>query len=157
MTTAAFNDTGVLHEWAPTPDTFAARLAMVRQAMGWNVKEAALACSLNPTTWRKWEMNDAMPRDYMAAARAISGRTGVSIEWLVFGPGERVIRAELPTRPEVSWVDDTGEERRTTLRALGPDALVTDMGVLVPVTAPKDVFPGRQTGDVTGVTLLRAA
>lgn len=70
--------------WIPSTDSFGARLALVRQHEGWNVKEAALACSLAPQSWRNWE-NGRQVLDAVAVCRAISARTGVDLHWLLTG------------------------------------------------------------------------
>ena len=44
------------YRWVPDTSTFGARLALVRQRMGWNLKEAALACQLPQGSWREWEL-----------------------------------------------------------------------------------------------------
>lgn len=63
---------------------FAARLALVRNKMGWNAKEAALACGLPAQSWRNWEAGKR-PHDYIEVCQKITDRTGVSTEWLVLG------------------------------------------------------------------------
>lgn len=64
--------------WRADDSTFGARLALVRQRMGWgNVKEAALACGLAVESWRNWERDGRQPRDYVDVCRAISTRTGL--------------------------------------------------------------------------------
>jgi hypothetical protein len=69
--------------WVPTASDFGARLALVRQHMGWgNVQEAALACGLPVSSWRNWERDNRQPRDYMGACRAIASRTGCDLGWL---------------------------------------------------------------------------
>lgn len=64
--------------------TFPARLALVRNRMGWNGKEAALACGLPPQSWRNWE-SGKRPHDYEQVCRAIAARTGCSLMWLLTG------------------------------------------------------------------------
>lgn len=69
--------------WRPDDSTFGTRIAMVRQSMGWgNVKEAALACGLPVESWRNWQRDGRMPRDYMAVCAAIARRTDVDLSWL---------------------------------------------------------------------------
>lgn len=71
------------HGWRPDDSTFGARLALVRQRMGWgNVVEAANECGLPPASWRGWERDGRAPRDYMAVCARISTRTGVDLAWL---------------------------------------------------------------------------
>jgi transcriptional regulator with XRE-family HTH domain len=40
--------------WVPE-ESFGARLALIRQHYGWNVKEAAMKCHVPVETWRGWE------------------------------------------------------------------------------------------------------
>lgn len=73
--------------WRPDDTTFGARLALVRQHMGWgNVKEAALACGLPVASWRNWERDGRQPRDYVAVCMKISERTGADLAWLAGMP-----------------------------------------------------------------------
>jgi hypothetical protein len=84
--------------WVADDGTFGARLALIRQRMGWgNVREAALACGLPVESWRGWERDGRLPRDLITVGRAISSRTGCNLGWLVGmadggqgGPGARV-------------------------------------------------------------------
>lgn len=79
----------------PDDEAFGARLALVRQRMGWgNVKEAALACGLPVESWRGWERDGRLPRDLVGTCRAIAQRTGADVNWLAGlandrGPGQR--------------------------------------------------------------------
>lgn len=70
--------------WTANDGTFAARLALIRQRMNWNVKEAALACGIPPQSWRTWE-SGAMPqgRMYFARCEQIAQVTGCDYGWLV--------------------------------------------------------------------------
>ena len=69
--------------WTPTDATFGARLALVRQRMGWgNVKEAALACGLPVESWRNWERDGRTPRDFIEVCRRVSTATGADVNWL---------------------------------------------------------------------------
>lgn len=65
-------------------DSFGARLALVRQRMGWgNVKEAAVACGVAVESWRGWERDGAMPQRIVEVAGKISRATGCDVAWLV--------------------------------------------------------------------------
>ena len=64
--------------------TFAARLAVVRNRMGWNAKEAAVMCGLPSQSWRNWETGKH-PHDYERVCIAIADHTGVSLRWLALG------------------------------------------------------------------------
>ena len=73
--------------WTADAGSFGARLALVRQRMGWgNVKEAALSCGLPAQSWRTWERDNVVPRRIVEVARQISERTGCSYLWLLLGP-----------------------------------------------------------------------
>lgn len=65
-------------------DTFGCRLAQIRQAMGWNVEEAASACGLVGQTWRNWEAGTT-PRNVLVIADQIAVRTGCNARWIVWG------------------------------------------------------------------------
>lgn len=71
--------------WVPDAATFGARLALVRQKMGWNLKEAALACGLPSGSWREWELHGREPRGLNAIATKIADRTGCDDYWLMTG------------------------------------------------------------------------
>lgn len=81
--------------WIPDVSTFGARLALVRQRMGWgNVAEAALACGVPVASWRNWERDGRKPRDLPGVVQAIAARTGVSAVWLAgFGDTQSVVSA----------------------------------------------------------------
>jgi hypothetical protein len=73
--------------WVPDLTSFGARLALVRQHVGWgNVKQAAEACGIPPETWRSWERDGMTPRSYMNACMKIAGVTQVDLNWLAVGP-----------------------------------------------------------------------
>ena len=77
-------NTGIAARWIPTTDTFGARLALVRNAMGWNMKEAADECGINQTSWGNWEQG-VEPRGLAKAITKIVMRTGVDRDWLLWG------------------------------------------------------------------------
>lgn len=102
--------------WIPSDDTFGARLAMVRQRFGWNMKEAALACGLPQNSWLDWETRGRTPRNLADVAQKIRERTGADDYWLMTGrrngehPSDPII-AESPLsdsnrRPSLYIVDD---------------------------------------------------
>lgn len=73
--------------WIADASTFGARLALIRQRMGWgNVKEAAVACGLPVESWRNWERDGMEPRRLITIAMTIATRTGCDYLWLVHGP-----------------------------------------------------------------------
>jgi transcriptional regulator with XRE-family HTH domain len=71
------------HAIRPDDSTFGARLALIRQAKGWNVKEAAVACDLPGQSWRRWEQGPTVPRGYLATCRRIALAASVDLAWLV--------------------------------------------------------------------------
>ena len=71
--------------WIPLDDTFGARLALVRQKFAWNLKEAAIACSLPSNSWREWELLGRVPRNIVEVVEKISSRTGADDYWLLTG------------------------------------------------------------------------
>lgn len=73
--------------WVPSDETFGARLALIRQRMGWgNVKKAAEECGLPVQSWRTWERDGVTPHRLVTIAMTISTRTGCDYLWLVHGP-----------------------------------------------------------------------
>lgn len=88
--------------WVPSDTTFGARLALVRQQMGWgNVKEAAEACGLPPETWRTWERDNTTPRNLADIAWKIAEATGVDYGWLLDPRTKRDEPAKEPLEPRV--------------------------------------------------------
>ncbi len=79
--------------WVPSTADFATRLAMVRQRMGWNLKEAAVECDLGVNDWARWE-GGMMPRNFTEAVMHISARTGVDMFWLMTGQAPVIATAE---------------------------------------------------------------
>lgn len=69
----------------PTLDAFGARLALIRWAQGWNIKEASLACRLPQASWREWELSHRAPRNIVEVAAAIAEATGYSDYWIMTG------------------------------------------------------------------------
>lgn len=70
--------------WTANDATFGARLALIRQRMEWNVKEAALACGIPPQSWRTWETG-VMPHGgrYFELCAQIAGTVHCDYGWLV--------------------------------------------------------------------------
>lgn len=68
--------------WFPTIETFGARLALMRQAMGWNIARAAKECGIAEGTWREWEQDLYKPRNMRMVAEQISAATGITTSWL---------------------------------------------------------------------------
>lgn len=121
--------------WVPDLSGFGARLALVRQAMGWgNVKQAAELCGIPVETWRTWERDNVVPKSLIANCMKISGVTGVDLNWLAVGP--------IPATPE--------RVEATTLRyqALG-ERVVTKGMTDRPIT-PSHGRPGIRTRPIDG-------
>lgn len=73
--------------WTVDASTFGARLALIRQHMGWgNVAEAAKACGIATASWRNWERDNRDPRRITQIAKQISTATGCDYLWLLIGP-----------------------------------------------------------------------
>ena len=83
-------------KWVPRDDTFGARLALVRQRFGWNLKEASLACGLPQNSWLEWESKGRVPRNLVEVAARISDITGADDYWLITGR----VMGEFPSGPE---------------------------------------------------------
>ncbi|WP_142386444.1 XRE family transcriptional regulator [Mycobacterium avium] len=71
--------------WVPDTSSFGSRLALLRHYMGWNLKEAALACGVPAASWREWELSDRRPRDLFEVCQKIGERTGCDDIWLMTG------------------------------------------------------------------------
>ena len=86
--------------WVPATDSFAVRLVLVRHEMGWNAKEAALACGISPQSWREWELSGRRPRDYEGVCKQIAARTQCDLIWLMTGlPNLRLPREDSNLQP----------------------------------------------------------
>lgn len=72
-------------KFVPRTNTFGARLALIRWQMGWNMKEAALACGFSQQSWRGWELQGHDPRGFADVAERIAERTGVDEYWILTG------------------------------------------------------------------------
>ncbi|WP_328465452.1 helix-turn-helix domain-containing protein [Actinoplanes sp. NBC_00393] len=70
--------------WTMDDSEFGARLALVRQRMRWNIKEAAKECGVPAASWASWEAG-AMPRRYTEVCEKIAQRTGADYLWLMAG------------------------------------------------------------------------
>ena len=100
MTTPMPVPTTTATQWVPDDSTFGARLALIRQRMGWgNVAQAARECGVPVGSWHNWE-EGMEPRRLVTIAMAIASRTGVDVDWLVYGPkrADLLRRAELTLR-----------------------------------------------------------
>ena len=72
-------------QWVPDRDSFPVRLLLVRHQMGWNLKEAAMACGIRAQSWREWELAGRRPRDYEGICKQIAARTECDLVWLMTG------------------------------------------------------------------------
>lgn len=131
--------------WVPNDATFGARLALIRQRMGWgNVKKAAEECRLPVQSWRTWERDGVIPRNVLTISMGIAGKTGCDFLWLVHGPdrgatirstsyvpGARLVAAvgQMATRRQSTGHTTTRAVRQTrpivgaSTRPLTPNAL----------------------------------
>jgi len=101
--------------WTANDSTFGARLALIRQHMGWgNVAKAAKECGLPTDSWRNWEVDGRLPQRLVTIALTIATRTGCDLDWLVYGPDRGGVRATR-TYP-FTRVVRTVEERPTEWR-----------------------------------------
>jgi transcriptional regulator with XRE-family HTH domain len=80
MTTVRETDRG----WVPSAESFGARLALVRNHLGLNVKAAAERAGMDHSSWGTWERG-RQPRDLLEKARKISDALGCDYLWLLTG------------------------------------------------------------------------
>jgi transcriptional regulator with XRE-family HTH domain len=93
-----------LDHWVPAIESFGARLVLIRHEMGWNAKEAALACGIAAQNWREWEQSGRRPRDYEGICKQIAARTKCDLIWLMTGT------------PSTGWPSPTAEPPSYDLR-----------------------------------------
>lgn len=78
--------------WTANDATFGARLALIRQHMGWgNIAKAAKECGVPTDSWRNWEVDGREPHRLVTIALAIATRTGCDYLWLVHGPARGTV------------------------------------------------------------------
>lgn len=82
--------------WVP-PNTFGARLARIRQAKGWNVREAATHCGFPEQSWHNWE-DGRSPRDLQTVAEKIAKAVPCDYVWLLAGIETPKTRSEKSER-----------------------------------------------------------
>lgn len=132
MTTSTEVQTGG-EGWTATDDSFGARLALVRQRMGWNITQAARECGLGSESWRLWEQAGRMPVRLTTICMAIATKTGCDYLWLCHGPTRgQVHRSAYRRGPRVV----------ATVRS--PEALPQ------PITPAMPTRPVRQTRPIVG-------
>jgi transcriptional regulator with XRE-family HTH domain len=110
--------------WVPV-DSFGSRLALVRQHMGWNLKEAAEMCGIAPESWRRWERDGRSPTRYLEVVRTIAEATGADYDWLL--DGRRFPPPRSASTPEYTDRDGPGkvtvrDEEDTSSLSLGEAA-----------------------------------
>ncbi|MBW4032994.1 MAG: helix-turn-helix transcriptional regulator [Acidobacteria bacterium] len=83
-------------DWVPDLSSFAARMALVRHSMGWNLKEASVKAGLTVNAWARYE-EGMRPRDLVEVVEKVTRATGVNRTWLAFGYVEPPGGIEPPT------------------------------------------------------------
>jgi hypothetical protein len=80
--------------WTADDQTFGARLALIRQRMGWgNIARAAKECGVPTDSWRNWEVDGVEPRRLTTIAMAIASKVGCDYLWLVHGPDRGAVQS----------------------------------------------------------------
>jgi len=126
--------------WTVDDSTFGARLALVRQRMQWNIKEAARECGIPAASWGAWE-SGAMPRRYTEMCQLIANRTGANFMWLLAGPQGQGSPAttwaysQAPIRP-ISTTSSRPRDSR-------PSGHPTDTGLRRTARLPRSEEPNR--------------
>lgn len=127
--------------WTVDDSTFGARLALIRQRMRWNIKEAARECGVPAASWGTWE-DGAAPRKLVDVSTLIAQRTGCDLGWLIAGPamaGRVEVAGQVNGRfadiPRTAAVDTT--PRRPAHRPTG----AVSAGKRRPVTIRSSVGP----------------
>lgn len=80
MTTAETQESG----WIPGTSSFGARLALVRNYLNLNVKQAAERAGVDDSSWSMWEQGRE-PRKLLATVAQISEALGCDEYWLLTG------------------------------------------------------------------------
>lgn len=111
--------------WTADDGSFGARLALIRQRMQWNIKEAARECGIPGASWASWEAG-ALPRRYTEMCHLIANRTGADVVWLMDGPrvvrdSEPNVRLDDPTRTALPR-QPNGRTSPHTTNGLSPSA-----------------------------------
>lgn len=118
-----------------TTDEFGARLALIRWRMGWNQKEAALACGLPQSSWREWELSGRVPHNLVEVAARISRATGLSDYWIMTG---KVAEGRLPNDGDVAGVSfdayDGGKQATHKYRHLRLVPRIIRQNTLAPIS-----------------------
>jgi hypothetical protein len=95
------------------------RLVLIRQRMGWNAKEAALACGIPQQSWRTWE-SGVMPHGsrYFDVCGNIAATTGCDYGWLVDRRPSGSTKGPLPSLAPFLTVHEGGRRPGTSDRPL---------------------------------------
>ncbi len=126
--------------WTVDDSTFGARLALVRQRMQWNIKEAARECGIPAASWGTWE-NGAMPRRYTEMCRLIANRTGADLGWLVMGPEDKGAQATASWLPPPVRTSEHAPTLTSRPRDTRPSGHPGDGGIHRTVRIPRDRGP----------------
>jgi transcriptional regulator with XRE-family HTH domain len=129
-------------KFVPRTNSFGARLALIRWQMGWNMKEAALACGFSQQSWRGWELQGHDPRGFAEVAERIAERTGVDEYW--------ILTVKEPAAPS----DPDGGQRSPKLE---PVSERKPLDYKVGVSAEVLAFPSRRPHHVEDAPLRIAA
>jgi hypothetical protein len=134
--------------WTVDDGTFGARLALVRQRMQWNIKEAARECGVPAASWGTWEAG-SLPRRYTEICAQIAERTGASYMWLLTGPrvGRSAIRDPNEPSAFIGHKDDPKRPPHVAPRPFGPPRREHTRPVsAIPATRrrPSPVRPGNR-------------
>lgn len=127
--------------WIVDTSTFGARLALVRNRMQWNMKEAARECGQPAATWRLWELEGVRADDPpIAASKIIAARTGCDFRWLVHGPdrGDGKLPLSITPGPQTP-AHDPFAARVVTVVGGAPSALRSVRAVRVHPKRPAEV------------------
>jgi transcriptional regulator with XRE-family HTH domain len=120
--------------WIPTDATFGARLALVRQKLGWNVKEAAQKCGLPAENWRRWERDGIEPKRLVTISMTIAPVVGCDFLWLVHGPNRGQIRTSAYGSTRVLATSSTTPKHPSSFGHLLPTRAVRQTRPLVGVS-----------------------
>lgn len=152
--------------WVADDETFGARLAMIRQKMGWgNVAKAARECGVATDSWRNWETENVEPHRLQTIALAIATRAGCNYIWLCHGPKWEADVRTSAWRQQGDKVGETGRVGRgrafaqsRIVKTIGQVAVQPPVGPVAtdvpPVPALSPTRAVRQTRPLMGGSIL---
>jgi transcriptional regulator with XRE-family HTH domain len=105
--------------WIPSTADFGARLALVRNHVRLNVKQAAAKAGVDDSSWMAWETKGTRPREMVSVAQKISEAFGCDLFWLLTGNAGQA----KPTLPYI-------RAYLRTLRSGVPSGLLATPGLL---------------------------